>query len=143
VRKKRQQQKQEQKEQQKQVEAKQRQELKAFKKRVASLIEALGETDGRALLQIDRIIERVGLEFALQKLEETEQIESQGGMMIPDESRRRTKGGVFFFLVKKYLKEEGRKTDIKEIFYKNQVVEADDNKEDEGKSQAVNEPQPA
>jgi hypothetical protein len=120
MRKKRQREKQQQKEQVKQAEAKKRQEIRNFRSQVIHLVESLEETDGRALLQIDRIIERIGLDFALQKLEEAEQIEAQGGMMLPDESRKRTKGGVFFFLVKKYLKEEGRKTDMKEIFYKNQ-----------------------
>lgn len=125
MRKKRQREKVQQKEQEKQADIQKRQEMKAFRKKVAGLIEDLGETDGRALLQIDRIIERIGLDFALAKLAETDKIESEGGLMLEDNSRRRTRGGVFFFLVKKSLKEGGRKADLKEIFYKNQDVNKD------------------
>jgi phosphorylated adapter RNA export protein len=119
---KRQREKERQKEQQKQEEIRRRQEERIFKKKVADLIESLQESDGRALLQIDRIIERIGLDFALEKLQEAEAVETQGGLMLNDGSRRRTKGGVFFFLVKKWLKEEERRVDMKEIFYKNQRV---------------------
>jgi hypothetical protein len=122
VRKKRQQQKQEQKEQQKQAEIKQRQELKALKKKVSHLVETLGETKNRPLLQIERIIERIGIDFALEKLAEAEQVEAQGGLLLPDNSRRRTKGGVFFFLVKQHLKEQEQKEHMKVIFYRNQTV---------------------
>lgn len=122
MRKKRQREKQQQKEQEKQIEIAKRKEQKEFRRKVTSLIESLGETDARALLQIERIIERIGLDFALQKLEEAERVEEQGGLMLADNSRRRTKGGVFFFLVKQKLKEDGRKEDMKEIFYKNQQV---------------------
>ena len=42
----------------------------------------------------------MGLEFAQVVLQETLAIETQGGMMLPDGSRRRTPGGVFFYLVR-------------------------------------------
>jgi hypothetical protein len=131
MRAKRQREKQQKKEQEKQAEVKQRQEAKVFQRRVTTLIESLGETNDRALLQIDRIIERIGIDFAEQKLGETEEVEAQGGLMVPVENRRRTKGGVFFFLVKKVLKEEGRKEDMKEIFYKNQYPKREEVQEGE------------
>lgn len=141
MRKKRQREKQQQEEVKKQAEVKKRQEQKAIRRKIDGLIESLGETDARALLQIQRIIERIGLDFALEKLEQTEQTEAQGGLMLSDGSRRRTKGGVFFFLVKQQLKQEGRKTDMKEIFYKNQYPEEDGEKTSESsQDQSVEQP---
>jgi hypothetical protein len=128
MRKKRQQEKQMQKEIIKHVEAKKRREEKTFKKRVSGLIESLQETDSRALLQLRRIIDLLGLDYALQKLNEAEKVEVEGGLMLSSGTRRRTKGGVFFFLVKQHLREEGRKADMKEIFYKNQYPENDQEK---------------
>jgi hypothetical protein len=120
MRKKRQIEKQQKKEETKKQEVKQRQEAKALRQRTVDIIETLEETNARAILQIERIVERLGIEFAEAKLKEADEVESQGGLMIPQENRRRTRGGVFFFLVKKELKAQGRKQDMKEIFYKNQ-----------------------
>jgi hypothetical protein len=64
----------------------------AQKQQIFSIVRALGRTQARALL------------------DETLQIEAQGGMMLPDGSRRRTPGGVYFYLA--YTKgqpKEGRK----------------------------------
>lgn len=141
MRKKRQREKQQQEDAKKQAEIKKRQEQKAIRRKIDGLIESLGETDARALLQIHRIIERIGLDFALEKLEQTEQTEAQGGLMLSDDSRRRTKGGVFFFLVKQELKQEGRKTDMKEIFYKNQHPEEDVDNMDEASQDQSEQPE--
>lgn len=120
MRKKRQLEKQQKKEDVKKREIKQRQEAKVLRQRITNIIETLEETNARAILQIERIVDRLGIEFAESKLKEAEEVESQGGLIISEENRRRTRGGVFFFLVKKELKAQGRKQDMKEIFYKNQ-----------------------
>ncbi len=135
MRGKRQRERQQQKDAAKQAEIQERQRIKAYRQKLSQIMETLEETQPRPKLQIERIAERIGLDFALEKLQQTEQIEAQGGMMLLDNSRRRTKGGVFFFLVKQALKEEGRKTDIKEIFYKNQNVEEQSDEESDTKKE--------
>src|SRR5262249_36370565 len=52
------------------------------------------------------IVEKCGVEFAQNLLRETQEIETQGGMMLPDESRRRTPGGVFFHLARRKMSRE-------------------------------------
>src|SRR3712207_4038074 len=65
-----------------------------------TIAQQLGETQPGPAGQIARIVRRLGPAAALALLEETKQIEAQGGMLLPDSSRRRTPGGVFFHLVK-------------------------------------------
>ena len=60
----------------------------------------LGETQPQATMQIKRIVNVLGTERALALVEHAVQIEAQGGMLVPDGSRRRTLGGVFFKLVR-------------------------------------------
>jgi hypothetical protein len=60
----------------------------------------LGETDPSVKQSVKRIVTTLGQETALTLLEESLDIESAGGMMTADGSRERTRGGVFFFLVK-------------------------------------------
>jgi hypothetical protein len=67
---------------------------------VSTIAQQLGETQPGPINQIRRIIQRLGPEAALAFLQETQQIEAQGGRLLPDGSRRRTPGGVFFSLVK-------------------------------------------
>src|SRR5919199_3266449 len=67
---------------------------------VRTIAQQLGETQPGPIRQIHRIVQRLGADRALSILEETQQIEAQGGRMLPDGSRRRTPGGVFFALVK-------------------------------------------
>ena len=67
---------------------------------VRTIARQLGETQPGPIRQIHRIVQRLGADRALSILEETQQIEAQGGRMLPDGSRRRTPGGVFFALVK-------------------------------------------
>ena len=76
---------------------------------IATIIaQELGETQPVPLAQIRRIVQRLGPEAALAFLEEAQQIEAQGGLMLPDGSRRRTPGGVFFFLVRQRISPEDR-----------------------------------
>lgn len=117
MRKKRHQEKQQKKEQVKLSEVQQRQQEKAIRKTISHLIETLGETDMKPLVQIERIVLRLGVDVSLERLQEAERVEAQGGLpRSDDETKRRTKGGVFFFLVKSWLIEQGRDEDRREIF---------------------------
>lgn len=118
MRGKRQKERQEQEEAKKRVEIERRQRERAIRKTITEISETLKETDDQALGQIERIVEYLGVEQALAYLQQTQQIEAQGGMMLTDGSRRRTPGGVFFYLVKQQLKAEERKEEIKRIFSK-------------------------
>ncbi|MEO8609533.1 MAG: phosphorylated adapter RNA export RNA-binding domain-containing protein [Chloroflexota bacterium] len=64
------------------------------------MADQLNETEKQARRQIIFVIKDMGLEFAQTILQETLAIEAEGGMMLPDGSRRRTPGGVFFYLVR-------------------------------------------
>ena len=63
----------------------------------------LRESAERPVWQIRMVVKSLGAAKALQLLAETQQIEQGGGMMVPDGSRRRTPGGVFFALARKRL----------------------------------------
>lgn len=81
------------------------QEIKDYAKEVA---EALGETDEQPISQIEMLIERLGRDFVQQHLEETQKIEADGGLKTDDNKRRRTMGGVFFYIIKPKMDEEIR-----------------------------------
>lgn len=75
--------------------------LHAQRVETAQLIaEQLGETAEESRAQIYRTVKRLGIEQALRFLQQTHEIETQGGRMVSDGSRRRTPGGVFFLLIK-------------------------------------------
>jgi phosphorylated adapter RNA export protein len=63
-------------------------------------VEELGEVKILPRHQIKKIVRVLGSERALALLAEAQSIEVSGGMMCLDGSRRRTPGGVFFFLCK-------------------------------------------
>ena len=75
---------------------------------VTTIAQQLGETQPWPINQIRRIVQRLGPEAAFAFLHEAHQIEAQGGLMLPDGSRRRTLGGVFFFLVRERVSPEDR-----------------------------------
>lgn len=60
----------------------------------------LGESEPEPLQLLHKVVKKLGPEQALAFLQETQEIEAQGGLMVPDGSRRRTPGGVFFYLVR-------------------------------------------
>jgi hypothetical protein len=62
--------------------------------------EALGENEEQPRRQISEIVEHCGVEFAQSLLQETLETEANGGLMLPDQTRRRTVGGVFFYLAR-------------------------------------------
>jgi hypothetical protein len=71
---------------------------------VAKVIaDQLGETEAGPRRLILRLVKHLGVDAALAFLKQTLEIEEQGGMMLPDGSRRRTPGGVWLFLVRKSL----------------------------------------
>lgn len=83
---------------------------------VTIIAEMIDETQPAALAQIGRIVQHLGIAFAREILAETQRIESQGGMLIQDGSRRRTPGGVFFYLTRQRLHQQGRHAELHTIF---------------------------
>lgn len=71
-----------------------------IQKHAQQFAEVLGETDGKPIGQIAQLIEKCGLEFVKKLVAETEELEGKEGVQTHDKKRRRTKGGVFFFLAK-------------------------------------------
>lgn len=72
-------------------------ELQAF---IQDLAAQLGETDEQPIQLLTAVVENCGVDFARQLLKETIEIEAQGGMMVKSGQRRRTTGGVFFYLAR-------------------------------------------
>jgi hypothetical protein len=64
----------------------------------AMIADQLGEAEEWPRRNILIIVRALGRTQSRQLLEQTLQIEASGGMMLPDNSRRRTPGGVFFHL---------------------------------------------
>ncbi len=65
-----------------------------------TIAEHLGETEPEPLKLLRKVVKKLGPEQALAFLKETQEIEAQGGLLLPDGSHRRTPGGVFFYLVR-------------------------------------------
>jgi phosphorylated adapter RNA export protein len=118
MRAKRRQERQQQEEAKRQTIIARRQAERAVRNTIQQIAQSLGETDDKPRGQIERIVNHLGIDQALDFLRETEQIEEQGGMMLTDGSRRRSKGGVYFHLVRQQLQAEQRQADIKTIFTK-------------------------
>jgi phosphorylated adapter RNA export protein len=66
----------------------------------AAIADQLGETEALPRRQIRRAVRALGEERARALLAEALAIEAVGGELLPDGSRRRTPGGVFFRLVR-------------------------------------------
>jgi hypothetical protein len=75
----------------------------------------LGEKHHGVIGQIRRIVQLCGADFAREMYAATQEIEANGGMMLSDNSRRRTPGGVFLYLVRSKLDDDQRK----QVFYGN------------------------
>jgi hypothetical protein len=65
-----------------------------------TIAEQLGESEPEPLQLLHKVVKKLGPEQALAFLKETQEIEAQGGLLLPDASRRRTPGSVFFSLVR-------------------------------------------
>jgi hypothetical protein len=63
----------------------------------------LNESENMPVSQIHRMVRFAGRAFVESLLAETLQIEAEGGMMTSDDSRRRTVGGIFFYLARQRL----------------------------------------
>jgi hypothetical protein len=74
-----------------------RREDKAF---AATVAEMLGERHPATRFQLELIVKTLGREQVKALLKETLTIENGGGQLLPNGSRKRTIGGVFFNLVK-------------------------------------------
>jgi hypothetical protein len=80
----------------------------ATEQAVSTIANALGENDEIPLSQINGVVRALGEELSLKLLEETQQIQTTGGMMLPDNSRKRTAGGVYFYLARQKLSQEDK-----------------------------------
>ena len=68
-----------------------------------ALADELGEPDAGARYRLWQITRTLGEEGAQTLLQETQRIEAAGGLLIGDQSRRRTPGGVYFHLARERL----------------------------------------
>ena len=66
----------------------------------------LDETQHAPQTRIKEIVCILGTDKVKKLMQETLQIEQQGGMLTLDQSKRRTPGGVFFFLCKRHYKHQ-------------------------------------
>ncbi len=66
------------------------------------IAKTLGEKEQGPFSSILRIVRTCGPRFALVMLEEALAVEGAGGLWVSDGSRRRTPGGVFFYLIRQY-----------------------------------------
>ena len=67
---------------------------------IKEIASELGETEDVAQMLIKRIVRTLGEERTRELVRQAQAVEATGGMMLPDQSRRRTLGGVFFKLAK-------------------------------------------
>lgn len=68
----------------------------------------LGETQFKPRRQLTQLVERCGVEFVEKVLKETIEVEANGGVLVENGDRRRTIGGVFFYLARKHLPDDLR-----------------------------------
>lgn len=75
---------------------------------------------------VGRVVDIIGKQKAIDFFQKTKKIEEDGGMLIMNGSRRRTAGGVYFWLVKndKHIPQEK----IREIFYYDQKESSEQRK---------------
>ena len=75
---------------------------------VAEIAAQLGETAAFPVRQIGRAVTTLGEERVRDFVAEALAVEARGGMLLPDGSRRRTPGGVFFHLVRQGVTRDER-----------------------------------
>jgi hypothetical protein len=83
-------------------------EVTDLKTIVAEFSTQLGETERGPVRQIKLLIQYLGLDLVRAKVEETLQIEADGGMLTSNQERKRTPGGIFFYLIKEAMPDEMR-----------------------------------
>lgn len=72
------------------------------------IAEKLNETLPVPILQINRIVQICGVDFALQVMRDTLEVEANGGMKTHNGMRLRTIGGVYFFIARGKMAPEQR-----------------------------------
>ncbi len=72
----------------------------------ATIAAQLGETVGGPRATIWRIVRTIGPERAQAFVAQAQEVEANGGLLVPDGSRKRTLGGVFFYLVRTQISDE-------------------------------------
>ncbi len=80
-----------------------------IKAAAAQISDQLGETEWGPRKLIEAVVDLCGVEFAQQLLEESVRIEAEGGMMVVNDERKRTIGGIFFYLARGRMPLETRK----------------------------------
>lgn len=70
------------------------------------IADQLGEQQATPRYTIARSVRVLGTEAALALLKQTHETEEAGGVMLPDGSRRRTPGGVYFWLIRQQTNAE-------------------------------------
>ena len=73
------------------------------------ITEQLGEQEPGPRQTVSRSVQILGVEAALALLQQTHETEAAGGSLVPDGSRRRTPGGVYFLLVRQQASGAQRK----------------------------------
>jgi hypothetical protein len=81
-------------------------EIKAFAEQLAS---QLGETEAQPRKMLADLVQYCGIEFSQEIYRLALETEAQGGLMTHNEDRRRTLGGVFFYLARGKMPPETRK----------------------------------
>lgn len=89
---------------------------------VSHIAKSLGEVEEIPLSQISGIVRVLGEEGAMALLNETQEVEKGGGMLLADGTRRRSPGGVYFQLARRKLPPEEKKIIFREK--KNETAEA-------------------
>jgi hypothetical protein len=89
--------------------AQERQQRRAFRQTVDDIATYLGETEPKSKATIERSVAHLGIEAAQALRQEVEQIETDGGMMTTDGTRRRTPGGIYLLLLKQRMNEAGKR----------------------------------
>jgi PHAX RNA-binding domain-containing protein len=67
---------------------------------VKTIAEKLGEVEREPLKKLKAVVKILGPDKALALCEKALEVEQQGGMLTQDGTRRRSPGGVFFYLVR-------------------------------------------
>lgn len=94
-----------------------KEEITAIAEQIA---DQLGETQRLPRKRIADVIRHAGADFARQAFNDATEVEANGGILTKNGKRRRTYGGVFFYLVKQRLTPEMRKTIFPYRPFKNQ-----------------------
>ncbi len=71
-----------------------------------AIADQLGETVGGARATIWRTVRTLGPERAQAFVAQAQEVEANGGMLVPDGSRKRTLGGIFFYLVRTQISDD-------------------------------------